>query len=140
MVLISVTFRCASYISYSTRSKAKSFVMYVNAVLLFCYRKLLVVALSQYGYLKQFSVSHEYNHSDDYFPEQFMFFLPSVGCAVTTLVSYFPFNYVEVWTGFVWLMIGTLNMLRPSLTILCERSVLCFGLSFVLVILYIAMH
>jgi hypothetical protein len=92
------------------------------------------VAFPQFDSFKQLSASHECYHSDDYFPEQFIFFLPSVGCAVVTSISYFPLNHVEVWTGFVWLMIGTLNILRPSAIILCKR-VLCFGVSFVLVIL-----
>jgi len=42
------------------------------------------------------SVLHEFYNSDDYFPEQFIFFLPSVGCAVMTSILYFPLNHVGV--------------------------------------------
>jgi len=93
------------------------------------------MALPQFDSFKQSSVSHECYHSDNYFPEQFIFFLPSVGCTVVTSISYFPLNHVEVWTGFVWLMIGTLNIVRPSDIIFCKRRVLCFAVSFVSVIL-----
>ena len=58
------------------------------------------MALPQFDSLKQLSFSHECYHSDDYFPEKFIFFLPSVGCAVMTSVSYFPLNHVKVWPGF----------------------------------------
>ena len=92
------------------------------------------MALPQFDSFKQLSFSHECYHSDDYFSEQFKFFLPSVGCAVMTSISYFPLNHVEVWTWFVWLTIGSLNMVWTSAIILCKRF-LCFGLSFVLVIL-----
>ena len=68
------------------------------------------MALPQFDSFKHLSVSHECYHSDDYFPEQFIFFLPSLGCTVVTSISYFPLNHLEVWTGFVWLTIGTLNM------------------------------
>jgi len=90
--LISLTFICASYISYSTWSKANSFVMHVTAVLLFCYCKLCIMALPQYDTLKQLCVLREYYHSDDYAPQQFMSFLLSVGCADMTSISYFPFR------------------------------------------------
>ena len=59
------------------------------------------MALLQLDSFKQLSVSHECYHSDDYFSEQFKFFLPSFGCAVMTSISYFPLNDVEVWTGIV---------------------------------------
>jgi len=68
------------------------------------------MALPQFDSFKQLSFSHECYHSDDYFPEQFIFFLPSVGCAVVTSISYFPLNHVGLSTGFVWLMMGSLNM------------------------------
>ena len=139
-VLLSMTFSCASYICYSTWSKANTFVMHVTAVLLFCYCELCVMVLPQYDYLKQLIVWHESYHSDDYFPEQFMCFLPSVGYALMTSILYFPLNHVEVSTGFVWLMIGTLYMVRPSAIILCKRRVLCFGFSFVVVILYVSIQ
>jgi len=61
------------------------------------------MALPQFDSFKQLSFSHECYHSDDYFPEQFIFFLPSVGFAVMTSISYFPLNHVGVCTGFVWL-------------------------------------
>jgi hypothetical protein len=57
-----------------------------------------------------------------------------------TAVSYFPLNYVEVWTGFVWFMIGAVNMVQPSAIIFFRRRVLCCGISFVSVNLYIAMQ
>jgi len=82
------------------------------------------MALPQCDSLKQLSVSHESYHSDDYFLEQFMFFLPSVGCAVMTSILYFPLNHVEVWTVFVCLIIGTLNMVRTSAIMYCKRRVL----------------
>jgi len=44
MFLISVTFSCASYISYSTWSKANTLVIRVTAVLLFCYFKLISIS------------------------------------------------------------------------------------------------
>ena len=135
MVLISVTFSCASYISYSTLSKANRRVMHRTAVLLFCYCKLCVMALPKFDSFKQLSVVHECYHSDDYFPEQFIFFLPSVGCAVMTSISYFPLNHMEVKTCFVWLMIGSLNTVRPSAIIFCKTRVLCFGVSFLSVTL-----
>jgi len=93
------------------------------------------MALPQFDPFKQLSVSHECCHSDDYFPEQFIFFLPSVGCTVVTSISYFPLNHVEVWIGFVRLMIGTQNIVWPSAIIFCKTRVLCFGVSFLLVIL-----
>jgi len=93
------------------------------------------MALPQFDSFKELCFSHECFHFDDYFPEQFIFFLPSVGCAVITSISYFPLNHVQVWTGFVWLMIGTLNMVQPSAIIFCNRRVLCFGVSFLSVIL-----
>jgi len=93
------------------------------------------MALPQFDSFKQLSVSLECYHSDDYFPEQFIFFLPSVGCRVVTSFSYFPLNHVEVCTGFVWLTIGSLNTVRPSAIIFCKTRVLCFGVSFLLVIL-----
>lgn len=80
------------------------------------------MALPQFDSLKQLSVSQEYYHSDDYFPEQFIFFLPSVGCAVMNSISYFPLSHMEVWTRFVLLMIGTLNMVRPLAIIFCKRE------------------
>jgi len=42
------------------------------------------MALPQFDSFKQLSVSHECYHSDDYIPEQFILFRPSVGCAVVT--------------------------------------------------------
>ena len=93
------------------------------------------MALPQFDPFKQLSVSHECCHSDDYFPEQFIFFLPSVGCTVVTSFSYFSLNHVGNWTGFVWLMIVSLNMVQPSAIIFCKRRVLCFGVSFLLFIL-----
>ena len=87
------------------------------------------MAVPQFDSFKQLSFSHECYHSDDYFPEQFIFFLPSVGCAVMTPNSYFPLNHMEVRTGFVWLMIGSLNIVRPSAIIFCKTRVLCFGVS-----------
>jgi len=93
------------------------------------------MALPEFDSFKQLSVSHECYHSDDYFPEQFIFFLPSVGCTVVTSFSYFPLNHVEVWTGFVWLTIGSLNIVRPSAIIFCKTRGICFGVSFLLVIL-----
>jgi len=47
---------------------------------------------------------------------------------------------MEVWIGFVWLLTGTLSMVRPFAIIFCKRRVLSFGVSFVLVILYVAMQ
>jgi len=93
------------------------------------------MALPQFDSFKQLSFSHECYHSDDYFPEQFIFFLPSVGCTVVTSILYFPLNHVGVWTGFVWLTMGSLNMVWTSAIIFCKRRFLCLGLSFVLVIL-----
>ena len=57
-----------------------------------------------------------------------------------TSILYFPLKEVKLHTGFVWLMIGTVNILRPTAVIFCQRRVLCFGLSFVLGILYVAMQ
>ena len=54
------------------------------------------MALPQFDSFKQSSFSHECYHSDDYFPEQFIFFLPSVGCAVMTSISYFALNHGSV--------------------------------------------
>jgi len=88
------------------------------------------MALPQFDSFKQLSGSHECYHSDDYFHEQFIFFLPSVGCTVVTSISYFPLNNVEVWTGFVWLTIGSPNIVRPSAIIFCKTRVICFGVSF----------
>jgi hypothetical protein len=61
-----LTFSCASYISYSTWSKANTFVIQVTAMLLFCYCKLCVMVLPQCDYLKQLSVSRKSYHSNDY--------------------------------------------------------------------------
>jgi len=91
------------------------------------------MALPQFDSFKQLSVSHECYHCDDYFPERFIFLLPSVGFAVVTSISYFPLNHVEVWTGFVWLTIGSLNIVRPSAIIFCKTRVICLGVSFLLV-------
>jgi len=91
-----------SYISYSTWSKANSFVMLVTAVLLFCYCKLYVMALPQCDSLKQLYVSHEPYHSDDYFPKQFMSFLLSVGCAVMTSILYFPLTHWHITFCNTW--------------------------------------
>jgi hypothetical protein len=93
------------------------------------------MAVLQFDSLKQLSFSHECYHSDDYFREQFIFFFPSVGRAGITSISYFPLNHVEVWTGIVWLMIESLNIVQLLAIIFCKRRVLCFGVSFVLVIL-----
>jgi hypothetical protein len=65
-VLISVTFSCASYISYSTCSKGSTFAMRVTGVLLF-YCEQCVMALAEFDFLKELSVSHESCNSDDYF-------------------------------------------------------------------------
>ena len=54
------------------------------------------MAVPQFDSFKQLSFSHECYHSDDYFPEQFIFFLPSVECTVMTSISYFPLNHVGV--------------------------------------------
>jgi len=60
------------------------------------------MALPQFDTFKQLSVLHECYHSDDYFPEQFIFFLPSVGCAVMTsnfifsIKSYGSVNWVRL--------------------------------------------
>jgi hypothetical protein len=54
------------------------------------------MALPQFDCFKQLTVSYECYHSDDYFPEQFIFFLPSVECTVMTSISYFPLNHVGV--------------------------------------------
>jgi len=35
---------------------------------------------------------------------------------------------VEVWTGFVWLMIGTLNVVQPSAIVFFKRGLFCFVL------------
>ena len=48
----------------------------------------------------------------------------------------FPLTHVEVWTGFVWLMIGTLNVVQPSAIVFCKRGLFCF----VLVILCVAVQ
>jgi len=66
MLLISVTFNCASFLSDGTCSKGNSFVMHVTAVLLFCYCQWYIMALAQFDFLKQLNVSHESYHSDDY--------------------------------------------------------------------------
>jgi hypothetical protein len=110
-------------------------VLYVTSVLFVCYCKQYVMAIPQYDILKQLSVSHESYHSDYYIFLKSWFFLPSVGCAVMTTLLYFPFNHVGVWTSFVWLMTESLNMVWPSAIIFCKRRVICFGVSFVLVIL-----
>jgi hypothetical protein len=47
------------------------------------------MALPEFDSLKQLSVSHECYHSDDYFPEQFIFFLPSFGYTVVTSILIF---------------------------------------------------
>ena len=119
--------------------KKTPFLMYVTVVL-FCHCKRYIMAIPWYYSLKHLSVSHESYRFDDYFPEQFIFFLPSIGYAVVTTILYFPVNHVELWTGFVWLMIRTLNMVQPSAIIFCKRKVLCFGVSFLLVILYVALQ
>jgi len=80
------------------------------------------MALPQFDSFKQLSFSHECYHCDDYFPEQFIFFLPSVGCTVVSSISYFPLNHVGVWTGFVWLMMGSLNMVWTSAIIFCKED------------------
>ena len=53
------------------------------------------MALLQFDSFKQLSVLHECYHSDDYFPEQFIYFLPSVGCTIVTSIAYFPLNHVD---------------------------------------------
>jgi len=93
------------------------------------------MALLQFDSFKQLSVLHECYHSDDYFPEQFIYFLPSVGCTIVTSIAYFPLNHVDMWTGFVWLTIGSLHIVRPSAIIFCKTRVICFEISFLLVIL-----
>ena len=80
------------------------------------------MALPQFDSFKQLSFSHECCHSDDYFPERFIFFLPSVGCTVVTSILYFPLNHVEVWTGFVWLTIESLNIVSIGHYILQKKS------------------
>jgi hypothetical protein len=47
-------------------------------------------------------------------------------------ILYFPLYHVEVWTGFVWLILGNLNMVWPSVIILCKEEFsildfLCFS-------------
>jgi hypothetical protein len=86
----------------------------------------VIMAIPHYDFLKQFSVSHEYYHADDNTSlNSLCFSFHLLGCLVITTISYFPLNHVEVWTAFVWLMIGTVNMLWPSAIILCKRRVLC---------------
>jgi hypothetical protein len=43
-----------------------------------------------------------------------------------TTILYFPLYHVEVWTGFVWLLIGTLDMVQPLVFCKEEFSVLDF--------------
>jgi hypothetical protein len=95
MVLISVIFSCASCIFDSTRSKGNSFVMHVTAVLLCCYCQYCIMALAQFDFLKQLSVSHEFCHSDDYSIEHFTFFLPAVAHADMTSILYFQFSALQ---------------------------------------------
>jgi hypothetical protein len=95
MVLISVTFSCASYISDNTCSKGNSFVMHVTAVLLFCYCQQCIMAHAQFDCLKQLSVSHDSYHSDDYSTQHFVFFLLPVGCADMTSILYCQFSALE---------------------------------------------
>lgn len=95
MVLISVTFSCASYVSYSTCSEGNSFVLHVTAVLLFCYCEQCIMALAEFDFVKELSVSHESYRSDDYSTEHFVFFLPPVGRADMTSILYFQFSALE---------------------------------------------
>jgi hypothetical protein len=53
------------------------------------------MALAQFEFLKEFSVSHESYHSDDYSTEHLVFFLPPVGRADMTSVLYFQFSALE---------------------------------------------
>jgi hypothetical protein len=66
-VLISVTFSCASSMYLTVHGgEKKSFVMYVTAVLVFCYCKQYVMSVPQYDFLKELSVSLESFDSNDY--------------------------------------------------------------------------
>ena len=95
MVLISVTFSCASYVSYSACSEGNSFVLQVTAVLLFCYCEQCIMALAKFDFVKELSVSHESYPSDDYSTEHFVFFLPPVGRTDMTSIIYFQFSALK---------------------------------------------
>jgi hypothetical protein len=70
--------------------------MGVTGVLLFCYCEQCIMALAQFDFLKELSVSHESYNSDYYSTEHFVFFLPPAGRVDTTSILYFQFPALEL--------------------------------------------
>jgi hypothetical protein len=58
-----------------------------------------IMGLTQCGFLKDLSVSHEPYHSDDYSSEHFVFFLPPVGRADMT--SFFILSIPSIGIQFL---------------------------------------
>ena len=66
-----------------------------NCSVVIFYCEQCIMALAEFDFVKELSVSHESYRSDDYSTEHFVFFLPPVVRADMTSIWYFQFSALE---------------------------------------------